>query len=64
MYTQEVRDQVGPAKFKNNEREKTNDSDEGYMIVNGMTFRDQVLFVCGRMLDSLGGASIAVQVDR
>jgi hypothetical protein len=38
-------------------------TDEGYTIVNGMTFRDQVLFVIGRMLDSLGGAPLAVQVD-
>ncbi len=35
-------------------------TDEGYTIVNGMTFRDQVLFVIGRMLDSLGGAPLAV----
>jgi hypothetical protein len=27
---------------------------EGYMIVGGMKFRDQVLFVIGRMFDSLG----------
>jgi len=38
-------------------------TDEGYMIVFGMTFRDQVLFVIGRMFDSLGGAPLAVQVD-
>ena len=38
-------------------------TDEGYMIVEGMTFRDQVLFVVGRMFDSLGGAPISVQVD-
>jgi hypothetical protein len=33
------------------------------MIVFGMTFRDQVLLVIGRMFDSLGGAPLAVQVD-
>jgi hypothetical protein len=38
-------------------------TDEGYMIVHGMTFRDQALFVIGRMFDSLGGAPLAVQVD-
>jgi hypothetical protein len=38
-------------------------TDEGYMIVFGMTFRDQVLFVIGGMFDSLGGAPLAVQVD-
>ena len=38
-------------------------TDEGYMLVFGMTFRDQVLFVIGRMFDSLGGAPLAVQVD-
>lgn len=38
-------------------------TDEGYMIVGGMTFRDQVLFMIGRMFESLGGAPLAVQVD-
>ncbi len=37
-------------------------TDEGYMIVFGMTFSDQVLFVIG-MFDSLGGLPLAVQVD-
>ena len=38
-------------------------TDKGYMIVGGMTFRDQVLFVIGRMFDSIGGAPEIVQVD-
>jgi hypothetical protein len=38
-------------------------TDEGYTVVGGMTFSDQVLFVIGRMFDSLGEAPFAGQVD-
>jgi hypothetical protein len=51
-----------PSKYHNFQYYVLGVTDEGYMVVSGMTFRDQVLFVIGRMFDSVGGAPLAVQV--